>query len=229
MKKLVLFDIDGTLIKGAYKHSRTRYPTAYKKLFNKTFNTNTSYFEGATDAIIVNTILKPEKLSPTDKKQFTQKMYEIAYEYLAENIKSDYKKRVIKDAVKLVKKLYKTPEVYLALLTGNEENVARLKIGITGLSYYFRFGLFGNQAENRNKLATLVFKKAKQFLKIDFPPKDIYIIGDTPNDVNCGKYIKANTIAVSTGAISNDDLKKTNPDILVNSLSDDKVINFILK
>jgi len=227
--KLILFDIDNTLIKSGYPAARRRFSVALKKRLKKEIKIDWEIFDGATDIVILRHILEKEGYTKKEISKKLQELFEEAYSYFAQNLKSDYKKRLIKPGVSLVKKLYRKKDYYLAVLTGNEENVGRLKIGLAGLSYYFRFGLFGHEAENRNELAKLVFARAKKFLKIDFKPEDIYIIGDTRYDIKCGKAIKVNTIAVATGYSNLSELKKAKPDLAVKSLADKSVINFILK
>lgn len=227
--KLVLFDIEGTLIKAGYPPSRRRYPYALKKIFKKEIPLNMADYEGKIDLGFLKKTLKRQGLNKEQISESLNDIFDTAYSYLAKNIKSDYKKRLIKPAALLVKKLYPKKNIYLGLLTGNEENVARLKISTAGLSDYFRLGLFGDEAESRNKLARLVFSRARKFLGIDFLKKNIYIIGDTPHDVDCAKSISAKTIAVATGKYSFSQLKKTKPDLVVETLADKKVINFILK
>jgi len=227
--KLVLFDIDGTLIKGGYPPSRKRYPHAFKKLFGKDIDINFDFYDGATDMVIVKYLLEKIGVKKNQINKCLALVFEESYHYLAKNIKSDYQKRLIKPAISLVKKLYPKKNIYLALLTGNQESVARLKINTCNLADYFRFGLFGHEAENRDKLAKLVFKRAKKFLGLDFKSQNIYIIGDTNYDIRCGKAIKAKTIAVATGARTYAQLKKEKPDLAVKTLANKKVINFIIK
>lgn len=136
---------------------------------------------------------------------------------------------MIKAAADLVRKLYHQKNLFIGLLTGNHKNAAQLKIKTVGLADYFKFGVYGNEADDRNGLARLLSTKAKRFFGLDFLPKNVYIIGDTPHDVVCGKYIKAKTVVVSTGSFTFEELKKAKPDLTVKSLAEKKVYQFIIK
>lgn len=227
--KLVLFDIDDTLIKGHYPGGIGRFYYICEKYLGKKVEIDWKKFDGATTKKIIVDTFENHGMPKEKIEEKLEEIFEDAYNYFAKNLKDDYKERLIKDAETLVKKLFKEKNVYLGLLTGNEENVARLKISTVGLSDYFRFGVFGDISEDRNDLSRSVFKKAKKFLGIEFLPENIYIIGDTPNDIRCGKTIKAKTIGVATGKFTVKELKKAKADLAVKSLADKRVLNFILK
>ncbi len=132
----------------------------------------------------------------------------------------------ISDAIKLVQQLAK--KVHTGLLTGNYEGIGRYKMELIGLDSELQFGLFGHEAENRIDLAKQTFKRASGFIGINFRPDQIVIIGDTPFDVLCAQSIKARSIAVATGKFTLLELQKSNPDLAVETLFDQRVIPFIL-
>ena len=112
------------------------------------------------------------------------------------------------------------PEIHQALLTGNLHEGARLKLGHVGIWKYFEFGAFADDSANRNELGPFALRRAKEKLGIDFPPDRVWIIGDTPNDVACGKAIGAKTIAVATGTFSMAELEACAPTYTFKDLSD---------
>jgi phosphoglycolate phosphatase-like HAD superfamily hydrolase len=116
------------------------------------------------------------------------------------------------------------PEIHQALLTGNLREGARLKLSYLDLWRYFEFGAFANDSHIRNELGPFALRRAKEKLGIDFPPERVFIIGDTPHDVACGKAIGAKTIAVATGAFSVEQLAALNPTHVFKDLSDTKAL-----
>jgi phosphoglycolate phosphatase-like HAD superfamily hydrolase len=112
------------------------------------------------------------------------------------------------------------PEIHQALLTGNLREGARLKLSYLGLWDYFEFGAFADDSSFRDELGPFALARAKEKLGIEFPPERVYIIGDTPHDIACGKAIGAKTIAVATGAFSVEELAALNPTHTFKDLAD---------
>ena len=112
------------------------------------------------------------------------------------------------------------PEIHQALLTGNLRDGARLKLSHLDLWRYFEFGAFADDSSVRDELGPFALKRAKEKLGIDFPPERVFIIGDTPHDVACGKAIGAKTIAVATGSFSVEQLAALNPTHVFKDLAD---------
>jgi phosphoglycolate phosphatase-like HAD superfamily hydrolase len=118
---------------------------------------------------------------------------------------------VLPGIVETLDAIHAHPEIHQALLTGNLREGAELKLSFLGLWHYFEFGAFANDSHIRDELGPFALRRAKEKLGIDFPPERVWIIGDTPHDVACGKAIGAKTIAVATGAFSVEELAKLNP------------------
>ena len=112
------------------------------------------------------------------------------------------------------------PEIHQALLTGNLFEGARLKLSHLGIWHYFEFGAFADDSSNRNELGPFALRRAKEKLGLDFPPRRVYVIGDTPHDIACGQAIGARTIAVATGSFSVAELEKCGPTRTFADLSD---------
>jgi len=132
----------------------------------------------------------------------------------------------------LLEALTKRKEVVLSLLTGNFEEGARIKLGTHDLHKHFVFeaGAFGDYAKERRQLPGRAVEAAQKHLGQHFTGKNVVIIGDTPNDVRCGKHLDVRTIAVATSNYSLEDLKAENPDYAFADLTDTpKVISAILE
>ncbi len=132
----------------------------------------------------------------------------------------------------LLDELSKRSEAVLSLLTGNFEEGARIKLGTHGLDAYFTFEAwaFGDYAKERQQLPGRAVEAAKKHTGRHFTGKNIVIIGDTPNDVKCGRHLNVRTIAVATSGYSLEELKAENPDYAFPDLTDtQKVISAILE
>lgn len=226
-KKLILFDIDGTLIKGDHPAAMDSMPQAIKKVFKiEKITFDYSAFHGGTDKGIMMAIAQKHGVRKQHLKDKINQLAQARYEYFSLNVTQDYQDRELSGARNLLDILSKNKQIVLGLLTGNFEKVGWHKLKLTGLKKYFQFGVFGDLAANRVDLARQVFIHAKKKLKKEFKPQEILIIGDTPRDVECAKAIGARVVAVTTGAFDKKAL--AGADLIVNKL-DKKVLLFINK
>jgi phosphoglycolate phosphatase-like HAD superfamily hydrolase len=225
--KLVLFDIDGTLIHhlGAHRF-QDQYEIAIKRIFGVDASFSLSKFNGTVDR---HNSWEMVKESGVTRKEFIKKfpayvdaMHEVVFSL--GKIKQLYEP--IPSAKKLVQLLHKNPKYLLGVMTGNAKRIALWKLEHTGLLHYFSFGLYGDEADDRIELAKLVFRKAKQELHITFSPQDIIVIGDTVHDIRCGKAIGSVTIGVTSGLHGpRDILSGEHPDMIVDTLMDKAVLD----
>jgi phosphoglycolate phosphatase-like HAD superfamily hydrolase len=150
----------------------------------------------------------------------------VTFEHFSQNVTDAYKETILPGAKELL--TFLNSRVHLGVLTGNYEKIAWHKLELVGLRDFFSFGLFGHEAEDRNSLARLVLGKAKKHFHKDFLSKNIFFIGDTPKDIACAREIDAKVIAVTTGKYTKNDLELLKPDLLVSSLLDEHITDFIL-
>jgi phosphoglycolate phosphatase-like HAD superfamily hydrolase len=117
------------------------------------------------------------------------------------------------------------PRYQSALLTGNIEPAAHLKVESTGLAEFFTLpGAFGDESFDRRDLPELAAKRINDALDAELKPEQFIVIGDTPNDVACARHFGARVLAVATGRIhSVDELRACDPDALLPDLLDVEV------
>jgi phosphoglycolate phosphatase-like HAD superfamily hydrolase len=116
----------------------------------------------------------------------------------------------------------------MGLLTGNFEAGAVCKLEHYKIADYFAFGGYGDVHRHRDDVARDSLGKAQQYLNAEISPSDVWVIGDTPSDVQCGRAIGANVIAVATGLFKLEELEATNPDHLFADFADvDRVVSTI--
>jgi phosphoglycolate phosphatase-like HAD superfamily hydrolase len=215
LEKLILFDIDGTLIDpgGIGRKSVTR---AFYEVFSIEDAFSGIKMAGKTDIQIIKEALALYGLPSGDG--------------VIPNILSHYvntlKKKInpdtmrIKPGVKeLLTHLSGVKGVHLGLLTGNIKKGARIKLGAFDLNGYFPFGAFGDDHENRNELLPIAIEKFRKMSNVDISFSDCVVIGDTPKDVQCSRPFGATSIAVSTGPYSYESLLKTGADYVLKDLS----------
>ncbi|MCL4360605.1 haloacid dehalogenase-like hydrolase [Patescibacteria group bacterium] len=232
MKRLVLFDIDGTLIYHVGTRTQVGFPRflyAVKKVFGIDADIDTSVnYNGWTDPLIISWIVRPYGISSQAVWEHMDALGHALQEYAGEQAKSGGKLYdAIPEALNLISLLRKRQEITLALLTGNVERMARWKLAHAGVPYVFRFGLFGEEADDRNVLAAKVFEKFRTVTGNRVSSSEIVILGDAVPDILCARAIGAVSIIVMTGRHSSrEDLAREHPTILADTLMDPAVRRF---
>jgi len=217
--RLVLFDIDGTLLQDG-KSARIAFARALHETYQTTGPIESFRFCGMTDPECVTEIMR---LAGIEDSVIHQRREECLRRYV-ENLTTEV--TLHNDAVlfpgvrELLEKLHTMDTVLVGLLTGNVMRGAELKLRRWDLEPYFRFGAFGDDHENRAVLARIALEKAREVSGRAFQGADTTIIGDTPKDIACARAIGARAVAVATGSVSRDTLLHSEPDALLDSLED---------
>jgi phosphoglycolate phosphatase-like HAD superfamily hydrolase len=228
--KLVLFDIDGTILCGGSLWKEC-FLSAVDHYFPE-FNFPNISFNGKTDLQIAHELLASSQISEHDVQIQMRKIIDLYIEKALEQTQTRaHEVEVLPGVRELLNELDAHPDVFLGLLTGNVKKGAATKLTCVGLENYFRFGVFGDDHWDRYKLPALAQKKVKDEFKLNFTGKQIVIIGDTIHDVNCGKSIGVRSIAVGTGRnVCQNELLEQKPDFYFKDLSDTYlVLDSILK
>jgi phosphoglycolate phosphatase len=216
--KLVLFDIDGTILtdRGA---SREAFAHALGAVYAYDGDLSRYDFSGRTDPQIAHMVLRDAGLSTDQIERELPRLWEIYLDGLARNATAE-RVRVMPGVRELVDALHAHEDVALALLTGNIEPGARLKLGAPALNNYFAFGAFGSDSADRTDLPPIAVRRASEHLGQQFTGRDIVIIGDSIYDVRCGVPYQATTIAVASGKTSAETLRAENPTHFFDSVED---------
>jgi phosphoglycolate phosphatase-like HAD superfamily hydrolase len=114
------------------------------------------------------------------------------------------------------------PRYRSALLTGNIKPMAQLKMELMGLERFFTLpGAFGEESHIRRDLPALAANRIRNHLEMDIPAEHFIVIGDTPNDIDCGRHFGARAVAVGTGRFySDEEIRACEPDAVLPDLSD---------
>ncbi len=213
--KLLLFDIDGTLLKPILA-GRKHIEQVLGELCNRPISTDGVLFSGRTDPQILTDTLALSGFTSTEIENLLPlalKRYADHATYLPEEVESS-------DGVsELLKHLRKNRRVQLALLTGNIRKTAYRKLAAAQLDHLFPFGAFGCDHADRSQLPAIAASRAMSYCGRSFMGENIVIIGDSVHDITCGQGIGALSVAVATGFTSYHDLKSAKPRVLLKDLT----------
>jgi phosphoglycolate phosphatase len=215
--RLVLFDIDGTLI-----HSGGAGVKAFARAFASEFNvangTEKMKFAGRTDTGLVREFFQTHQIeaTPENFRRFFD-CYIFWLDHLLGNLRGGACKgaREFVDAIRLVP----NPPT-MGLLTGNIRLGAELKLRHYDLWEAFVVGAFGDDHHDRNQLARIARQRGSRLVEKELHGEEILVIGDTPFDIECGKAIDARVLAVATGGAPLDQLQSHAPTWAVRDLTE---------
>ena len=222
--KLVLFDIDGTLISAGriardaiLKSLETAYPW---KAGDQHQDRSRYDFSGKTDPQIVRDLVEAE-IGKEPFESGLPRALELYLEELARQLAPAPDAVVPKPGIpQLLARLAGEPKVTLALLTGNLERGARLKLEPPGFNRYLPFGAFGSDSADRYQLPRVAVERAREHTGRAFAGKSVVVVGDSIHDVACGRSLGVRAVAVATGITSPARLAAERPDALMTDFGD---------
>lgn len=223
MEKLVLFDVDRTLIGRSQCH-HDAFSHAFKKVYGVEVDIRIINYGGMTDPAIAIEVLKKIGLKENEIMPKLHGCMDAIVDYFQKNVKRD--KIPILPGVNELLELLEEKRALLGLITGNLEPIAWGKLKSINIDHYFKLGGFGSDSINRTQLVKIAVNKAAH----DFNFKGTtFVIGDTPRDIKAGFEADAKTIAVATGIYSVDELQNYNPNFVFENLENkDKILEVII-
>ena len=217
MHTLILFDIDGTLVRGTA--AKFAFETAMLETYGTAGAVDSYDFSGKTDPQIARELLSAAGLEDA--------VVEAGFAGLWDRYIGELESRIISNPMRLlpgvqslIEALDAEPDVALGLVTGNIVRGARAKLGSVELAEYFEVGGYGSDHEVREHLPAIALERAFEAWGVRFPPESAVIVGDTPRDVECGKHEGTRTVAVATGRIPRERLETTGADAVFDDFSD---------
>ena len=218
MERLVLFDIDKTLLVGSTVHY-TAMKNALSEVYGIKNPLPVKNMQGMTDLKIICEILSQENIDLETIKSGLDKCMAIMYLKYRDALQ-EQDLNVLEGVKELLENLQRVG-IPMGLVTGNMEAIAWLKLEKVGLSKYFQLGGFGDKFIKRSGLVKNAIKTSKKTLgKID--TQNIFLIGDTPRDIVSGQKVGVKTIGVATGDFSEEQLAQAGADFIVKDLKDSK-------
>jgi phosphoglycolate phosphatase len=217
VKRLVLWDIDGTIIvsHGAGFRAMAR---ALTERFGATVDMKEIDWAGRTDSWIAGEVLRVVGLPDTSEN--IRAFLEAYLEILPQELRAGRAGHVLPGILELLETLRLRTDVVQGLLTGNLQRGAEIKLTHHQVWHYFEFGAYADDSHLRNDLGPHAVRRATERHAVEFHPDRTYIIGDTPHDIECGKVIGAQTIAVATGKYSIEELAGHKPTAVFSDFAD---------
>ncbi len=220
-KKIVLFDIDGTLLNAGRGPVRAIL-RAMEEVYGveDLLSLKGKYaFAGKTDPEIVRDLLLLKGCSPEAVESGFEKVFDLYIHYLRQFMAEDDSAYLHPGVLRLVRELKDRREVNTGILTGNIERGAEIKLGHFDLRKYFSIGVYGSDSSDRNDLPGILLEKARKLTGYPYTGSEIVIVGDSIFDIRCAGTVGARAIAVVTGTTSREALEAEGPDHIFHDLS----------
>lgn len=216
MRRIILFDIDGTLVWGG--PAKDAFCEAMVEVYGTAGDVRGVSFAGKTDPQIARQLLATVGVDDDVIDEGLEELWGRYLGYLAELI-TDRPPEVLPGVYELLDALAGLEDVGLGLLTGNIVGGAELKLGSAGLWNRFGFGSYGSDHEERDQLPAIAVGRAQELWGDVITAGHGIIVGDTPRDVACGKAGGMRTLAVATGSFSVEQLSGIGADHVVADFS----------
>jgi phosphoglycolate phosphatase-like HAD superfamily hydrolase len=217
MVRLILFDIDGTLIRTGGAGVK-----AFRKVFETEFSATDGFenlkFAGRTDFSLVREFFTYHKI-PATRENFDR--FFAKYVFWLDHILNQSVTEVCEGVGDFIGKVKSLPDPpVLGLLTGNIRLGAEIKLRHVSLWDTFETGAFADDHEHRDEIAAIARKRGAGVVGRELADEEVLVIGDTPLDIRCARAIKAKVLAVATGGSNLEELAAHKPDSAVKDLSE---------
>jgi phosphoglycolate phosphatase-like HAD superfamily hydrolase len=225
VERILLFDIDGTLLSmgGA---ARVAFTQALSEAAGRPVRSEGASFVGKTDPQIARELLTRHGVDGDELEPAIGETIRLYLGYFERDLPAAREARLLPGVAALLDALADRPGLRTALLTGNVEAGARLKLGHFGIADRFDFDLsaFGSDHADRYRLPAIALERARRRLDPGFDGRSLVIIGDSEHDVLCGRSVGARSVAVATGWTPADVLRALAPDHLLEDFSDTEAV-----
>jgi phosphoglycolate phosphatase-like HAD superfamily hydrolase len=226
--RILLWDIDGTLMRSVRNGSYKDYTIpVLEEIFGTSGRLSDMRVSGMTDLQIVFEALAETDVSQDEVRaqidRLCLRLTEEARRVTGNGVPFFELLPGVRETLQV---LHDHPRYRSALLTGNIAPMAQLKMELMGLDQYFTLpGAFGDESHIRRDLPALAAERIRKHLQIEIPPEHFIVIGDTPNDIDCGRHFGARTVAVGTGRFySREEILACEPDAVLPDLADTDLV-----
>jgi len=227
LRRLALFDIDGTLIHTARAGVRGMN-AAFRDLHGHEDALAGMSFAGRTDRAIVFEAFG--QLGIDRSQEALDRLRDAYLENLSNELGQTLEgARVLPGVTGILDALETHRDVGVGLLTGNFERGAAIKLGHFDLWRRFGFGAFGDGHEDRRALVPIAIAAAEAATGVRIAAQDVVVIGDTPLDIDCARAHGAVSVAVATGPYSVEQLAEAGADVVVGTLEDTAAVLRVLR
>ncbi len=217
--RLILFDIDGTLIHGN-RIGRAAMARALTDVFGHGGAVDAISFGGKTDWGLVHELMRAEGWSEAEVRARLPHFYE-RMTAAGQELFTPAHIRPCPGVLPLLAAVAARDDGVSALLTGNIRATAPIKLAAAGIDpAQFRVGAYGSDSVNRVDLFGIALARTEEELGLRVAPHDVMIVGDTPGDIACARAGGGRVLAVATGPCSAATLRECRPDYLFSDLTD---------
>ena len=227
MNHLVLFDIDGTMlrVRGAGR-------IAFEKAFSEIFRVEDVWQDlnahGRTDRDIIQEISK-RALRRSIEVHEREELERLFTEYFADTLDQADNFEVFDGVEALLKELASLDNIYLGIETGNLRGTAGLKLKRATIQDFFTFGGFGCDSSDRSQIVATSLERGLSTHSLDTKEYSLTVIGDSLNDIRAGKMNNAKVIAVGTGGLDRSDIPESLiPDLFLDNLTNTSIITELI-
>ena len=217
-RKVVLFDVDGTLIDTGGAGGRS-WSHAFRQAFGIDGDIRKFSEVGMTDPVVARQTFA----GTLGREPTTDEVIRLMMRYvlrLPEEVASSSGYRVMPGVHELLQRLV-AADTLLGLVTGNIEGAAHIKISRAGLQRFFLFGGYGSDSAERSDLTRAAIARAEALSGHDIDPSQVLVVGDTPRDVEAAHGAGAIAVGVATGEYSVDELRDGGAEHVLRSFADD--------
>ena len=214
--KLLLFDIDGTLL-DCGPQVRPLFASALEDIYGTAGDVDGYDFAGRTDPRIVLDLVTAAGVPEREAREKLPRVRSLYVERLSRAL-DGRRMRLLPGVGELLERLSRRADVVLALLTGNWEPGARAKLSRFDLNRYFAFGAFGCDGIERSELPPVALERAERCLGRRFQPAETLIVGDSRHDVSCARDHGIPCLAVATGRTPPEALRTAGADWVIPDL-----------
>ena len=226
--RILLWDIDGTLIRSARPGGYKEYTIpVLEEVFGTSGRLADMHVSGMTDLQIVFEALSDAGISQEEilarAEVLVARLTEEARRVTGNGVKFF---ELLPGVRETLEALAAHPRYQSALVTGNIKPMAELKMELVGLDQFFTLpGAFGDESHNRRDLPARAAERIRKQLQIDLAPEQFIVIGDTPNDIDCARHFGARAVAVGTGRFySREEIVACEPDAILDDLTDIQLV-----
>jgi phosphoglycolate phosphatase-like HAD superfamily hydrolase len=228
--RVLLWDIDGTLLRSARAGAFKDYTAPMlESVFGTAGRLAEMSVSGMTDLQIACEALCLDGFTHEQVRErvgLLRERYMFEFERAIRASGDEPMFQLLPGAREILAAVEAHPRYVSALLTGNIEPAAYLKLRLVGLADFFRLpGAFGDDSHDRRDLPPLAAERISRHLNLSLHPTQFIVIGDTPNDIACARHFGARAVAVATGRLDDADTLRThNPDAILPDLSDTQLV-----
>lgn len=214
MSKLLIWDLDGTLI-NCYGSGRESLEKAYLDLYGIESALDGIQIAGTLDLVTVLEINERHQIKHFNHDGFFKHYSDL----LTQSIKTG-KGIAILGGIDEVLETLQQPGLYHVIGTGNCRAGANVKLSLSGLMHYFEEGAYGDEVKSRFELQSLAKTRAETAFKLKFSASDVMVIGDTPLDIEAAKQNEFVAVATTTGYYDERALEAYHPDFMIDHFSE---------